>query len=148
MSPRLRYPLMTGDSVFRQMDALMAERGHAERLSVPFIRGHLRGLGCLGSGVTPARVGRGRSAFLRCQPAGNNGPASLLRIQKQAAERTLDRTVTGFLRKVITLYRAQPPSELSSEFRTRLHQSLAQRWIEIHQRRRSQSLEIMISGRH
>lgn len=127
------FAVLTGANVPRQMDTLLLEwflSIHAERLRVPFIHGHLTGLGCPGSKVTPAKPARGRSARPSCQPHGNKAPASSIQIKKRVEGRTNSRAGAGFLRKMVALYRAQPPYELPEEFRAWLHQSLAQRWME------------------
>lgn len=63
-------------------------------------------------------------------PDSNRSPASAIQIEKQILGSTSPRAGAGFVRKMIALYRALPPYELPDAFRTRLHQSLAERWME------------------
>lgn len=125
--------LLTGDNVPRQMDTLLLERClgvHAERRGVPFIRGRLTRLGCPGCTVTLAKPARGRSGSPPQRRDRNDSPANSFRIEKQVVSCTTRRAARGFVRKMIALYRAQSPYQLPDEFRTRLHQSIAQHWME------------------
>lgn len=125
--------VLTGDNVPRQMDTLLLERFlgvHAKCQRVPFIRGRLAGLGCPGRTVTLAKSVSGRSGLPRSHRDSSRSPASAIQIEKQMLGSTPHRAGTGFVRKMIALYRALPTYELPDAFRIRLHQSLAQRWME------------------